>query len=237
MSGTRRRYLDDSYLDACEATITAVDGSWMQLSDSVAYPGGGGQPADRLYLHFPGGVVEIDDTKTDAAGDVWIHGVPAIPAGSAVTCRIDWGYRYGLMRHHALMHIVNTIVSRAHGGAQTGTQLGPQRSRVDFRFPDFQRSLLPELEAAVNEVIGRDLPISALVITEAEYRSRPELIRTRDVLPPIEDGHVRIVEIHGFDAQACGGTHVHSTGEIGRAHVDGYDNKGRDNKRIYWVLE
>jgi misacylated tRNA(Ala) deacylase len=47
---------------------------------------------------------------------------------------------------------------------------------------------------------------------------------------------VRIVEIEGFDAQACGGTHVHATGEIGRARLDRFDNKGKDNKRFYWDL-
>jgi misacylated tRNA(Ala) deacylase len=75
------------------------------------------------------------------------------------------------------------------------------------------------------------------MITEAEFRTRPELIRTKNVTPPIEDGYVRIVEIEGFEAQACGGTHVRSTGESGTASVDRYDNKGRENKRLYWVLE
>jgi misacylated tRNA(Ala) deacylase len=48
---------------------------------------------------------------------------------------------------------------------------------------------------------------------------------------------VRIVEIEGFDAQACGGTHVHSTLEIGEARVTKFENRGRHNKRFYWDLE
>ena len=109
--------------------------------------------------------------------------------------------------------------------------------QADFRFPEFDRAWLPDFEGSVNEVIERDLPITSALITEAEFRTRPELIRTKNVMPPIETGHIRIVEIEGFEAQACGGTHVHSTGEIGTARVDGYDNKGRDNKRIYCILE
>lgn len=157
--------------------------------------------------------------------------------GAVITCRINWAFRYALMRHHALMHIVNTVASRSYHGQQTGTQLGPERSRIDFRFPEFDRAWLVDFEGTVNEVIERDLPISSAMITEDEFRARPELIRTKNVMPPVEDGHVRIVEIEGFDVQACGGTHVRSTGEIGTARVDGYDNKGRENKRIYWVLE
>lgn len=46
-------------------------------------------------------------------------------------------------------------------------------------------------------------------------------------------GKVRIVEIGSLDAQACGGTHVHSTGEIRRARIDRFENKGRHNKRLH----
>jgi misacylated tRNA(Ala) deacylase len=237
VTATRRRYLEDAYLDACAASVTAVDGTWLQLSDTVVYPGGGGQPADRASIGVAAATHEVTGMRVDVSGDVWLQVDATIDVDNEVICRIDWPYRYALMRHHALMHIVNTVANRAHQGLQTGTQLGPLRSRVDFTFPTFDRAQLPGFQAAVNEVIGRNLPISTSVITEAEFWSRPELIRTRDAEPPIEAGRVRIVEIHGFDAQACGGTHVHATGEIGTARLDGYDNKGRDNKRLYWVLE
>jgi misacylated tRNA(Ala) deacylase len=233
---TRRRYLDDEYLDSCEAEVVAVDNGWLSLSDTIAYPGGGGQPADRVTVEVVGEVHHVGDMRVDKSGAVWVLVSVDIPVGAAVTCRIDWPFRYALMRHHALMHIVNTVARRGYHGQQTGTQLGPKRSRIDFRFPEFDRAWLPKLEGSVNEVIERDLPISTAVITEDEFRARPELIRTKNVTPPIEDGRIRIVEIEGFEAQACGGTHVRSTGEIGTARVDRYDNKGRENKRIYWVL-
>ncbi len=60
-------------------------------------------------------------------------------------------------------------------------------------------------------------------------------VRTLNILPPVVQGRVRIVEIEGFDAQACGGTHVHSTSEIGQV-IGRFDNKGKDNKRFYWGL-
>jgi misacylated tRNA(Ala) deacylase len=234
---TRRRYLDEEYLDSCEAEVVAADNGWLSLSDTVAYPGGGGQPADHATVEVAGEVHPVGAFRVDKSGATWVLVNVAIPVGTVVTCRIDWGFRYAVMRHHALMHIVNTIAGRRYHGQQTGTQLGPERSRIDFRFPEFDREWLPDFEESVNEVVGRNLPISSAMITEAEFRTRPELIRTKNVTPPIEDGYVRIVEIQGFEAQACGGTHVRSTGEIGTASVDRYDNKGRENKRLYWVLE
>ena len=58
----------------------------------------------------------------------------------------------------------------------------------------------------------------------------------RKIEPPVVGGKVCIVTMGGFDAQACGGTHVHSTAEIGLARLVKFDNKGKDNKRFYWEL-
>jgi misacylated tRNA(Ala) deacylase len=88
----------------------------------------------------------------------------------------------------------------------------------------------------VNEVIARGVAVTSSIIAEDEYRRRPELVRTLNVAPPVSDGKVRIVTMAGFDVQACGGTHVHSTAEIGPARVVKFDNKGKDNKRLYWEL-
>jgi alanyl-tRNA synthetase len=48
---------------------------------------------------------------------------------------------------------------------------------------------------------------------------------------------VRVVQIEGFDAQACGGTHVSHVREIGRLRILRSENKGRNNKRLYVRLE
>jgi misacylated tRNA(Ala) deacylase len=47
------------------------------------------------------------------------------------------------------------------------------------------------------------------------------------------NGRVRVVEIGGFDAQACGGTHVDRTGEVGELSIYRTENKGKLNKRLY----
>ncbi len=122
------------------------------------------------------------------------------------------------------------------GGLLTGAQLGVERSHVDFKLAEFSRERLPVFEAEVNEVFARNLPITSRAISEHEFNARPELMRTLNVRPPVVDGNVRIVVIEGFDAQACGGTHPHRTGEIGRARLVKCDNKGKANRRFYWAL-
>lgn len=82
-----------------------------------------------------------------------------------------------------------------------------------------------------------DRRIAAYFLSEQEFAARPDLLRTLEVRPPVIDGRVRVAEIHGFDAQACGGTHVESTVKIGRMSVTRTENKGRINKRLYVRLD
>ncbi|HEY6105416.1 MAG TPA: alanyl-tRNA editing protein [Anaeromyxobacteraceae bacterium] len=233
---TVRLYLQDPYRREFDAQVLASSDGWCALSQTAFYPGGGGQPSDRGQLTLKTGTVAVSAIREDEAGVIW-HQVGCDPAkGEAVRGAIDWPFRYALMRHHGLMHVVNAVAFRQFGGVITGVQIGPERSRIDFRLDGFSREEIPDFEGRVNEVIGRGLAVASSVIGEDEYRRRPELVRTLNVLPPVVDGRVRIVEIEGFDAQACGGTHVHSTSEIGLARVGKFDNKGKDNKRFYWEL-
>src|SRR5690606_31592862 len=90
-----------------------------------------------------------------------------------------------------------------------------------------------ELEAKVNAVLAGDHPLRAYDVGEDEFRRRDDLRRTLTAAPPVIDGRVRVVELGGFDAQACGGTHVGSLAELGRCAVYKSENTGRINKRLY----
>ena len=68
-----------------------------------------------------------------------------------------------------------------------------------------------------------------------EALKMPSIVKLRMDLPEMEE--IRIIDIVGFDAQACGGTHVRNTGEIGRIEVVKAENKGKNNRRIYFRLE
>ncbi|HKZ08255.1 MAG TPA: alanyl-tRNA editing protein [Methylomirabilota bacterium] len=233
---TTRLYLDDPYLREFDTTVlTSADG-WCALSRSAFYPGGGGQPADRGSLRVEDIVLEVAGVREDADGRLWHRVERALEPGTAARGVLDWPYRYALMRAHALMHVVNTVARREFDALITGVQLGPERSRIDFRLAARRREAAAALEARVNAALAEPRAIASSSVSEAEFRARPELIRTLNVRPPVGDGRVRIVTIAGFDAQACGGTHVHSTAEIGPAKLIRVDNKGRDNTRFYWAL-
>jgi misacylated tRNA(Ala) deacylase len=229
-------YLDDPYLREFDAQVLESAGGWCLLSRSAFYPGGGGQPCDRGSLEVRGEILPVAAAREDDGGRVWHQLGRALEPGEPVRGAVDWPYRYALMRHHGLMHVVNAVARERYGGAITGVQIGPERSRIDFKLSGFSRERLQDFEDRVNQAIDRGFTVRSTVIDEGEFRGRPELVRTLDVLPPVAGGQVRVVEMEGFDAQACGGTHVHSTREIGRARIEKFDNKGKDNKRFYWAL-
>ena len=68
-----------------------------------------------------------------------------------------------------------------------------------------------------------------------EEYEKPSIVKLKMDLPEMDE--IRIIDIVGFDAQACGGTHVRNTGEIGRIEVVKAENKGKNNRRIYFRLE
>jgi misacylated tRNA(Ala) deacylase len=109
--------------------------------------------------------------------------------------------------------------------------------RIDFKLEDFSPALAAELEDKVNSVLSGNHNLKAYTIPEREFRQRDDLLRTLEASPPVLHGLVRVVEIEGFDAQACGGTHVHNTKEVGKFSIFRTDNKGRLNKRLYVRLD
>jgi misacylated tRNA(Ala) deacylase len=232
---TERIFLEAPYLREFDAVVTSSLGGWIQLSRTAFHPGGGGQPFDLGWIHAAGSSHAMTGMREEGE-DLWHQVGVDQKVGQEVRGALDWPRRYALVRHHCLLHVVNALAHQRFGGLVSGAEIGPERSRVDLSVSAFTRDDLPAFEAAVNEVIGRALRVRASVVPEATLETRPELVRTLKVRPPVVNEGVRIVELDGFDAQACGGTHVHSTEEIGEARIVKFDNRGKNNKRFYWEL-
>ena len=116
------------------------------------------------------------------------------------------------------------------------TSVSVRQGDTDFNLAGFSPTMREELERKVNGVIDGDHPIRAYTMPEPEFRARPDLLRTLEAHPPVVEGRVRVVEIEGFDAQACGGTHPPSTAGLGRFSITKFENKGKQNKRLYVCL-
>jgi misacylated tRNA(Ala) deacylase len=132
---------------------------------------------------------------------------------------------------------LNTIALRDYGGWITGVQIAADYSRIDFKLEGFSAALCAELGRKVNAVLEGDHAVTSYYLPEAELRRRDDLLRTLEAKPPVSQTHARVAEIQGVDAQACGGTHMRDTSEVGRFSIFRTENKGKMNKRLYVRLD
>lgn len=230
---TEQIYNTDAYMRECEATVSEVVETGVVLDRTVFYPGGGGQPNDVGVMLKADGT-ELEVSKVSGRGGVIVHTIPegSLSVGDTVTCRIDWDLRHQLMRTHTALHILCGVVWRDYGAQVTGGNMTPLAGRMDFEFENMSAALTEEIEAAINVEVAADRAISVEILPRAEAFAIPDLIRTKINLLPEGIEQVRTVNINGLDLQADGGTHVASTGEVGRIKITGHQSKGRINKRI-----
>lgn len=229
----------DAYLREAEATVLAhTPEGGIVVDASVFYATGGGQPGDSGVIEWDGGRMAIATAVKVEGGRIAL--VPAeasaMPAvGARLRQRLDWDRRYRLMRMHTALHLLSVVIPLP----VTGGQIGTEKGRLDFDMPEAPADVAA-LDAALNALIARDLPVSETWITDAELLANPGLVKTMSVMPPMGQGQVRLVRIGAGEAQVdlqpCGGTHVARTGEIGRVEIGRIEKKGKLNRRVSLIL-
>ncbi|MGZ5908169.1 MAG: alanyl-tRNA editing protein [Reyranella sp.] len=227
-------FRQDAYLKEAEATVTALDERGVRLDRSIFYPTGGGQPGDTGSLRWDGGEARIVDAERADGADVLHVLAPDAPrpaVGTKVHTTLDWDRRLLHMRMHTALHVMSAVIK----GNVTGGQVGADKSRLDFNL----EGEVPAKEwvtEEINRLIALDRPVTPQWISDEELAARPELVKTMSVRPPMGAGRVRLLAIEGIDRQACGGTHVARTGEIGRVECIKIENKGKMNRRFVIAL-
>ena len=238
---TQALFRQDAYLAQTTARVLeafpAGDKPASVVMDrTLFYAQGGGQPGDSGVLEIAGSA-PLAVTNTIYAPDrvTILHQLAAgsvLPAsGTEITQVLDWKTRFQRMKTHTSLHLLTAVLPYP----VTGGAIGDGEGRLDFDIP------LPvpgkeEIEAKLAELIARNMSVSDHYITDEELSASPGLIKTMSVKPPMGLGRVRLVKIGDIDLQPCGGTHVRSTGEIGRVLVTAVENKGKLNRRVRVVL-
>jgi misacylated tRNA(Ala) deacylase len=236
---TELLFRTDAYAAGAEAIVVSAAPEGVVLDRTLFYARAGGQPGDAGTLHWDGGEMAVPEALKGENGAV-LHpaaeGAALPPVGAMVRMALDWPRRHRLMRMHTALHLLCSLIP---GAGVTGGQIGAERSRLDFDLaePPTKESLTEGLRA----LVAANHPVSDQWVDEAELDSNPGLVRTLSVKPPRGAGLVRLVRIGSgeppVDLQPCGGTHVRATGEIGAVTVTKLENKGKQNRRVYVVLE
>ena len=233
---TKALYLEDSYLKEAEANVVSVkDGKFVILDKTIFYPNGGGQPYDtgkivRDTEAF--NVVYVGKFSGEISHEVDHAG---LQAGDKVRLVLNWERRYKLMRSHTAAHVVASLLNQGTGAQITGNQLDLDHVRFDFNLEQFDRTVLETYLNKANMLFCTDVLVKWYDLPREEAMKIPGVVKMAGAFPP-NLPVLRIVEIVGVDKQADGGTHVKTLREVGQVQLLKTENKGKNNRRIYFRL-
>ncbi len=221
---TERMYYEDATTK--DFTATALwSGSGPDHDDLLGvvldrthfYPEGGGQPPDQGFLFVREQALPVEDVQT--WGNLVVHYIDSeeeVKNGERVRGQLDWGRRQALTKNHTATHLIGGAVRSVLGNHawQTGAQKGTTRSRLDVtHYKRIDEEELREIETLANLMVleGRTVEKTWLDRVDAEQKYGFRLYQGG--IPDSDE--IRIVRIPEYDVQACGGTHVANTGELG----------------------
>ncbi len=216
---TRRLFHEDPYMRRFEANVVGVRGRYVILDATAFYPTGGGQLNDTGVLYCDGReyrVANVEKTRKNVIVHVLDREMPTECIGKRVLGVIDWERRYRMMRHHTATHALLAAARRLLGEHvwQTGAEKTPEKARLDItHYKPLTREEVKKLEEMVNRIIveRRLVRVEVLDWNKAVEEYGYRVFQGGVILQP----KLRIVSIEDWDTEACFGTHLSNTGEIG----------------------
>jgi alanyl-tRNA synthetase len=214
-----------------ESADSHGDAVWqLSLDRTVFYPTSGGQPFDTgmLKAALPDGTtleVPVKQVEEDEQDVVWHFVRNPLPVGSHVEGQIDWERRFDHMQQHTGQHLLSAVFLRELHAATVSFHLGEETSTIDLTGAPLTSGSLERVERIANEIIGEDRPVTALSVSRDEAEAMLAAGELRKL--PDRQGSIRLIDIADCDRNACGGTHVRSTGQIGGLQVRGVEKVSR----------
>jgi len=218
-------YFDDYLLLEYESRVQFIENAVIEenscwaviLDETVAYPTSGGQ------LHDIGTIDGIKFSNVVKYGGYIVHCLdnkPHFQVGDKVTTRVDDDWRIQLAANHTATHVINGAARQILGEHvnQASAKKTYDKAHLDItHYESLTDAQAKEIEDRANQIIqeGIELHSSLMPRTQAEEKYGMGLYQGGAV----PGAMVRVVEIPGEDVEACGGTHMHNTSEIGKIKI------------------
>lgn len=233
MTMTRRLFWEDMYMKEFEAKVVSSEGVRVTLDQTAFNPRGGGLVSDTGTI----GAFRVAEVVKEEEEITHILEEPtSLKPGEIVRGVLDWERRLRIMRMHTSAHILSAVVNGETGALITGNQISPDESRVDFNLENFDKDRMSYYIDRVNDAVRRELEVKTYFMKREEALANPGFVKLANAMPPSLDV-LRIVEIGDVDTQADGGVHVRNTREIGKVLGVKTENKGKNNRRLYFTVD
>ena len=215
IQGTRLLFHEDWKLTEFDAKVVGIvnigSNEWYALDQTTFYPTSGGQDHDTGEIN---GMRVIDVQKY---GDVVLHRIDGtLAVGDIVHGKIDWDRRLILTRHHTATHVINGSCRHLLGDHiwQAGAEKRTDRARLDItHYELLSLDKLKEVEELANQIVSEDRRVTKMFLPRVEAEKKFGFRIYQGGVVPLAT--LRIVDIEDWDTEACGGTHVDNTSEIG----------------------
>ena len=202
---------------------------------------GGGQPADTGIIESHGGKIKV--VHVQMVNGTVVHIVEEVKEENRpeekVKGIVDWGRRYALMKNHTTAHLMGEALRKVTSTPLkiVGSAISVDKARLDLAYEKSLGPLLPKIEKVANSIVKENKSVEVRMMKREEAEEYVKRFHeSLETLPP-QVSNVRIVEIKGLHACACGGTHVRNTGEIGAVKVLKRRSKGKGVERIEFAAK
>lgn len=233
---TKPLYLYDSYLKEFEAKIQYVMGNQIILDQTAFHPLTGGVAYDTGYLTKGNSKYKVMRVEINKETKEIIHMLEEeadLNQGDLVKGTLDWERKYKLMRLHTAAHLLAAIMYRDHNALITGGQVDYEYAKLDFNLPKTDREIFEATVEKATKEADKNIPLKIYFLARDEALKMPGIVKLAERMPP-EEKELRIVEIPSIDIQADGGPHVQNTNEIGEIILMKIENKGKNQRRVYF---
>lgn len=208
-------YLNRDQFEFKATVERIIDNQYVVLDKTAFYARSGGQEPDHGTIN---GVPVIEVIKYH---NIVLHKLDgeaskAFQVNSTVNGRVNGRRRSLVMRHHTATHIINGACRKLIGPWvwQHSAFKDEDMGRLDItHFAHLTRDQVLEIERMANEVVRRNLPVIVKWIPRGQAEKEYGFRLYQGGVVPLKE--LRIVNIEGWDVEACGGTHCSSTGEVG----------------------
>lgn len=228
---THQAYYDDEYVKEFDAEVLHAENKIAILNRTYFYPEGGGQKSDTGFFIQNGKKVRVK--KVEKNGNAILHFLDDEVHKGKVHCVIDWDRRYAMMLHHTATHIINASARNVLGSHiwQAGSELNENEARLDVtHYKRISEDEAREIERRANEIVRMAVDVEKKFMKRDEAEKKFGFRLYQGGAP--KSGVIRVVNIKNIETEACGGTHVNNTSEIGFIKITGVERVQDGVERI-----